>query len=50
MGVTDIPGFPFLEPPTRQALLKALELLYNLGAIDSAYVAEGASVAVTDAL
>ncbi len=33
MGVKDIPGFPFLEPPTRQALAKALELLFNLGAI-----------------
>lgn len=37
MGVKDIPGFPFLEPPTRQALAKALELLYNLGAIDSRF-------------
>ena len=33
MGVSDLPAFPFVEPPTQQALVRALELLYNLGAL-----------------
>jgi pre-mRNA-splicing factor ATP-dependent RNA helicase-like protein PRP2 len=33
MGIKDLPAFPFLEPPSQQALVRAIETLYNLGAI-----------------
>jgi ATP-dependent helicase HrpA len=35
MGVTELPAFPFLSPPTQASLLKAIELLINLGAVSS---------------
>ena len=34
LGVTDVLQFPLLTPPPRGALLKALEQLYSLGALD----------------
>lgn len=35
MGVTDLPAFEFLQPPTVEALSRALEQLYSLGAMDA---------------
>ncbi|KAF2085408.1 ATP-dependent RNA helicase [Saccharata proteae CBS 121410] len=35
-GVKDVLGFPFLDPPPREALEKALLLLYQLGALTDA--------------
>jgi len=34
MGVDDILSFPFIDPPPREALVRSLELLYALGALD----------------
>ena len=36
LGVTDILGFDFMAPPTEEALVRALEQLYLLGAVDGA--------------
>uniref|UniRef100_A0A0N4ZXF3 RNA helicase n=1 Tax=Parastrongyloides trichosuri TaxID=131310 RepID=A0A0N4ZXF3_PARTI len=35
LGVTDLVHFDFIDPPTPQALIRAFELLHNVGAIDS---------------
>jgi ATP-dependent RNA helicase DDX35 len=35
MGIHDLVTFDFLSPPTAEALARALELLYSLGALDS---------------
>lgn len=35
LGIQDIIGFDFMDPPPRPALLRALELLLALGALDS---------------
>lgn len=34
LGVADVLSFPLLDPPPRAALLRSLELLYALGALD----------------
>ena len=34
LGVGDVLEFPLLDPPPRAALLRSLELLYALGALD----------------
>lgn len=34
MGITDLVHFDFMDPPSLQALIKSLELLYALGALD----------------
>ena len=34
MGVVDITGFPFIDAPPRESLVRALELLFALGALD----------------
>lgn len=34
MKVDDILAFPFIDPPPKEALLRSLELLYSLGALD----------------
>lgn len=34
MGIQDIAHFEFVSPPSPEALIRALELLYSLGAID----------------
>jgi ATP-dependent RNA helicase DHX8/PRP22 len=36
LGVSDVLAFPLLDPPPRAALLRSLELLYALGALDDA--------------
>jgi HrpA-like RNA helicase len=33
-GVDDVLGFPYIDPPARDALVRALEELYALGALD----------------
>lgn len=38
LGVTDLAGFPFLDPPDRRAVADAERLLVELGAIDPADV------------
>jgi ATP-dependent RNA helicase DDX35 len=38
MGIHDLVTFDFLSPPTAEALARALELLYSLGALDSSAV------------
>lgn len=35
MGIHDLAHFEFLSPPSPEALIRALELLFSLGAIDS---------------
>lgn len=35
LGVQDVLGFDFMDPPPRAALLRSLELLLALGALDS---------------
>ncbi|EFJ45602.1 DEAH-box nuclear pre-mRNA splicing factor [Volvox carteri f. nagariensis] len=35
MGIQDVLGFDFMDPPPRAAILRSLELLYALGALDS---------------
>ena len=35
LGVRDVLGFDFMDRPPMSALLRALELLYALGALDS---------------
>ncbi|PIA31073.1 hypothetical protein AQUCO_05300119v1 [Aquilegia coerulea] len=35
MGIDDLMGFDFMDPPPAETLLKALELLYSLSAINS---------------
>ncbi len=34
LGISDIVHFEFMDPPPAEALIRALELLYSLGAID----------------
>ncbi|PNH05818.1 putative pre-mRNA-splicing factor ATP-dependent RNA helicase [Tetrabaena socialis] len=34
MGITDVLGFDFMDPPPRAAILRSLELLFALGALD----------------
>lgn len=34
MQVDDILSFPFIDPPPKEALLRSLELLYSLDALD----------------
>ncbi|OMH80549.1 ATP-dependent RNA helicase dhx8, partial [Zancudomyces culisetae] len=34
MGINDLIGFDFMDPPPAQTLISALELLYSLGALD----------------
>ena len=34
MGINDLLGFDFMDPPSPPALITALEQLYNLGALD----------------
>ncbi len=34
-GVSDIPGFPWLDPPDARALVRAERLLHDLGALDA---------------
>ena len=34
LGIDDVLSFPLLDPPPRAALLRSLELLYALGALD----------------
>lgn len=34
MGVNDLLGFDFMDPPPPDTLVSALEQLYNLGALD----------------
>ncbi len=34
MGINDLLHFDFMDPPPTQTLLQALEMLYNLGALD----------------
>lgn len=34
LGVADVLAFPFMDPPPKAALLRALELLLALGALD----------------
>jgi ATP-dependent RNA helicase DHX8/PRP22 len=36
LGVDDVLSFPLLDPPPRAALVRSLELLYALGALDDA--------------
>ncbi|KAJ3112717.1 DEAH-box ATP-dependent RNA helicase prp22 [Phlyctochytrium bullatum] len=35
MGINDLLNFPFMDPPPIQTMLTAMELLYQLGALDS---------------
>ncbi|GLI64295.1 hypothetical protein VaNZ11_007516 [Volvox africanus] len=35
MGIHDVLGFDFMDPPPRAAILRSLELLYALGALDA---------------
>lgn len=35
MGVTDLVNFDFMDPPSKETLIKSLELLYALGALNS---------------
>ncbi|GLC42130.1 hypothetical protein PLESTM_001294900 [Pleodorina starrii] len=35
MGIEDVLGFDFMDPPPRAAILRSLELLFALGALDS---------------
>lgn len=35
MGITDLIHFDFMDPPSSQALIKSLELLYALGALNA---------------
>ena len=34
MGINDLLGFDFMDPPSAQTLVQALQQLYNLGALD----------------
>ena len=34
MGINDLLGFDFMDPPPNDTLISALEQLYNLGALD----------------
>jgi ATP-dependent RNA helicase DHX8/PRP22 len=34
MGINDLLGFDFMDPPPPATLISALEQLYNLGALD----------------
>jgi ATP-dependent RNA helicase DHX8/PRP22 len=34
MGINDLLGFDFMDPPPAATLITALEQLYNLGALD----------------
>jgi ATP-dependent RNA helicase DHX8/PRP22 len=34
MGINDLLGFDFMDPPPAPTLISALEQLYNLGALD----------------
>ena len=34
MGINDLLGFDFMDPPPPSTLISALEQLYNLGALD----------------
>jgi HrpA-like RNA helicase len=36
MGINDMLGFDFMDPPPPATLISALEQLYNLGALDEA--------------
>lgn len=35
MGVTDLVNFDFMDPPSKETLIKSLELLYALGALNA---------------
>jgi ATP-dependent RNA helicase DHX8/PRP22 len=35
LGVSDVAGFDFMDPPPQGAVIRSLELLYALGALDS---------------
>jgi len=34
MGIDDVLNFDFLDPPPRAAVIRSLELLHSLGALD----------------
>ena len=34
MGINDLLAFDFMDPPSPQTLIQALEMLFNLGALD----------------
>lgn len=34
MGINDLLGFEFMDPPPAQTLIAAMEMLYNLGSLD----------------
>jgi ATP-dependent RNA helicase DHX8/PRP22 len=38
MGINDMLGFDFMDPPPPATLISALEQLYNLGALDEVRV------------
>ncbi|RLV91778.1 Pre-mRNA-splicing factor ATP-dependent RNA helicase-like protein cdc28 [Spathaspora sp. JA1] len=35
LGINDLLKFPFMDPPSKQSIIKSLELLYALGALNS---------------
>jgi ATP-dependent RNA helicase DHX8/PRP22 len=35
MGINDLLNFPFMDPPPVQTLITAMELLYQLGSLDT---------------
>ena len=35
LGIDDLLAFEFVSPPSREAIVSALEQLYNLGALDN---------------
>lgn len=37
MGINDMLGFDFMDPPPAATLIAALEQLYNLGALDEVW-------------
>ncbi|HET8969787.1 MAG TPA: ATP-dependent RNA helicase HrpA, partial [Candidatus Nanopelagicales bacterium] len=44
LGLGDIAGFPFLEPPDRRAIRDGVELLHELGALEPHAAATGARI------
>lgn len=43
MGINDMLGFDFMDPPPPATLISALEQLYNLGALDEVRTARCAA-------
>ncbi len=43
MGINDLLNFDFMDPPPPQTLITALEMLYNLGALDEVHFGENAT-------